>query len=276
MIKLLRDILFDEVGGLGILQGSIVSMVADMTGDDSADAAVKIKRLINERGHDFCNLTNWKFLRSDISFNIGTSKFKYSGSDILPATFKNVLKSYLLDGTTRHPLTEVPVQRAYEWTNPNENSGLPHEFVVTRPESDFWEIQFRRLPDKTYTVFMEIELQWVDVTSSVETLITKQFSGAFAHFVSMARLRQQGDTESLIMMKQEWHDLSNPGMGILDRALSVNRGPLRKKGVRVLRGFADNHAQHGPYEDYQHQGHFSDNHLDGHFHDRFDFTGDIW
>lgn len=248
--------------GLGITQASIVSSVADMTGDDSPDAVVKIKRLINERGHDFCNLANWKFLREDISFSLDTSGFKFSGASILPATYKGVVKSYLLDGTTRYPFTEKPIQMAYEWPNPSEHEGRPEWFVVTRNENDFWEIQTNRKPDQTYTVYMEIEKQWVDVTASVDTLITKQYSGAFSHYVAMARLRQQGDLESLMMFKSEWHDPRNMGLGILDRALATNTNVLQKKGTRVLRGPIDSHEVNPRNGHYSYPGHDFDQNLD--------------
>lgn len=43
---------------IGVTRGSLVSAIADKTGDDSSDAVVKIKRLINEKGPDFCAITD--------------------------------------------------------------------------------------------------------------------------------------------------------------------------------------------------------------------------
>ena len=52
--------------GLGIPRASLISAVSEDTGDDSADAVVKIRRLINRRGRSFCELANFPFLREDI------------------------------------------------------------------------------------------------------------------------------------------------------------------------------------------------------------------
>ena len=66
ILRMLRALFVDEAGGLGITRASLQSAICDATGDDSADAAVKVQRLINQRGSSFCNLTNWPFTRDDI------------------------------------------------------------------------------------------------------------------------------------------------------------------------------------------------------------------
>ena len=89
---------------LGITVGSLVSAVADSTGDDSPDAQAKLIRLVNEKGPDFCNITDWPFLRSDLTFNITSANYKYSGAGYLPATFKRIIAAYTLFNNEREPL----------------------------------------------------------------------------------------------------------------------------------------------------------------------------
>ncbi len=218
--------------GLGITRASLTSSVCDRTGDESADAAVKVNRLINEQGPQFCALTNWPFLRSDISFSITTAAYKYSGASYLPTTYKRVVGGFILDGTDRYPLTEVSIKESYEWGNPEDNSGRPDEFCITRVESGYWEIQFNNIPDNTYTVYLEIELQWTDLTAvSSETVITKEYYPAFTHFVSMARFIQQGDSENLLIAERQWWNPLTPKGTILGTILANLGSPLRKKRV---------------------------------------------
>lgn len=234
MFKLLFKILWDERGGLGITRASLCSSIADKTGDESPDAATKINRLINEQGPQFCALTNWPFLRSDISFSITSSAYVYSGADYLPTTFKKVVGACLLDGTDRYPLAEVSIKESKEWPNPDDNQGLPDEFCITRIESGYWEIAFNRLPDDTYTIQMEIELQWSDLTASTsETVITKEYYPAFTHFVSMARFIQQGDTANYLIAEKAWWNPLMPKGTILGTILANLSSPLRKKAVQM-------------------------------------------
>lgn len=238
MFQLFLFILIDECGGLGITRASLTSSIAERTGDESIDAAVKINRLINEQGPQFCALANWPFLRNDISFSITSSAYKYSGASYLPATFKKVTAAFLLDGTDRYSLTEVSIKESYEWKNPDENSGRPDEFCITRIESGYWEIIFNRIPDNTYTVYLEIELQWSDLTASTsETVITKEYYPAFTHFVSMSRFIQQGDTTSYLIAKDQWWNAGHPKATILGAILSALKSPLRRKSVQMDSGY---------------------------------------
>ncbi len=225
-------ILWDEQGGQGILRSSLVSSICDRTGDESQDAVVKVRRLINEQGPLFCQLTNFPFLRSDISFSITTAAYKYSGASYLPTTFKKVTAAFLLNGTDRYPLHEVGIGESYEWKNPEDNDGLPDEFCITRIESGYWEIAFNRIPDGTYTVYLEIELQWSDLTADgSEAIVTLDYYPAFSHFVSMARYIQQGDTENYVMAKEAWWNPMSPKGSILGTILANLSSPLRKKRV---------------------------------------------
>ncbi len=232
MFKLLWFILKDECGGLGITRASLCSAIAEKTGDESSDATVKINRLINEQGPQFCLLTNWPFLRSDISFSITSSAYVYSGASYLPTTFKRVVAATLLDGTDRYPLVEVSIKESKEWPNPDDNQGLPDEFCITRIESGYWEIAFNRLPDDTYTIQMEIELHWTDLTATTsETVITKEYYPAFSHFVSMARFIQQGDIANYQMAKDAWWNPLMPKGTIFGTILAVLSGPMKNKRV---------------------------------------------
>ena len=219
--------------GLGIVRGSLISACADATGD-SSDDVVKIRRLINEKGPEFCELAPFPFLYSDTSFSITSAAYKYSGASYLPTTFKRIVGAFLLDGTTRCPLDEENISEAYLWPNPDDNQGRPNKFCITRIESGYWEIQFNRLPDNTYTVYLEIELQWADVTSdSAEVIITKRYFPQFAHFLKMARYIQQGDTENYQIAYDQWDNPLKPRSSILSRLLASLSNPLKKKSVVV-------------------------------------------
>src|SRR3990167_4802023 len=224
--------------GLGITRASLTSALCDSTGDDSSDAVVKIRRLINQRGSSFCNITNWPFLRSDISFSITEAGgYKYSGASYLPTTFKRVTAAFLLDSTNRYPLTEVGILRAHEWPNPDDNSGRPDEFCITRIESGYWEVQFNRKPDNTYTVYFETELQWTDLTvDASETVITKQFYDAFVLYCEVARFRQQVDTENYQLSKDEWFNPIKPQDSILYNCLKQIESPTMLAGLTVDMG----------------------------------------
>jgi len=238
MFNFLQKILYDEYGGLGITRGSIITATCDCTGDDSSDAKTKIRRLINRRGQSFCDIAEWPFLRSNISFSITSSAYTYSGASYLPTTFKRVIAAYLLDNTDRHPLVEVDIQRAHEWGNPNDNQGMPDEFCITRIESGYWEIQFNRLPDNTYTVYLEIELQWTDISESssgdtTEMIVTKDYYDPFVHYCCIDRFRQQGDIENYTIFKDDWFNPMKPQDGILPKLLAKLGAPLKQNKVEV-------------------------------------------
>ena len=222
---------------LGITRASLVSSVADRTGDSSPDAIVKIKRLINEKGPEFCNLAEWPFLRDSLNFDITSAASEYSGASYLPTTFKKVLGAFILDGTTRYDLTEVGIGEAYRWANPAECAGLPAEFAITQVESGYWQIAFDRLPDRTYTVYLELELQWSDLTADgSETVMTKEYFPSFSHLVSMAQFASQGDSESYAIMKSEWDNPSNFRYSMLGQLLAKLSNPLKRRSVVVDHG----------------------------------------
>jgi hypothetical protein len=234
MFKFLARLFQDEIGGLGVVFGSIISAVADLTGEDSTDSVVKIKRLINTKGNEFCDIADFDFLRSDISFSITTANYKYSGASYLPTTFKKVIAAYLLDGTDRCPLEEISVSELYALPNPDDNDGRPDKFCITRIESGYYEIAFNRTPDNTYTVYFEIELQWTDLSSSTdESVVTTPFLPYFAQFVSIDRAAQQGDTELQASLNNRWYNPMNPIDSMLTRMLKKISHPLKKKGAVI-------------------------------------------
>jgi len=237
MLKYLILLLMDNVGGLGLTQGSIMSSVLDDTGDDSDDAQTKVGRLINRKGKQFCAITNWHFLRDAISFTIQASDlaYKYSGAGYLPTTFKRVVAARLIDSNNRvHDLNEVSITEAYDWELPSENTDRPIQFAITRIESGFWEIWFNKQPDDTYTIEFEVELQWTNVSSSTdETIITLPFEDAFVHYISMARLKQQGDTEAYSTFKAEWS--GDPRTSIMSQAISLLSKPTNKTRGMIMR-----------------------------------------
>lgn len=220
-----------------ISQASLCSAVCDKTGDDGVDALIKVKRLINEVGPDFCLITNWKFLRDQINFTISNSGgYVYSGASYLPATYRSVMAARIQDQNSEwFPLYEKSISEAnINWTNPARwGTGRPDEFVITRPESDYWEIMFNRLPGQNYAVYLEIEKQWVEVTASQEAVVTKEYFPAFVHFISMARFEQQGDMESYDLAMKKWWNPLAPRNSILGRIFASMSGGMQKSGVQV-------------------------------------------
>lgn len=222
--------------GLGITRLSMVCAICDATGDDSDDAVVKIRRLINLSGPSFCNITNWPFLHTNISFNITSAGGNaYSGSGYLPATFKKVVGAFIQttsgSNNERYPLTEVGISEAYRWANPSNNNFIPDEFCITRESGGFWKIEFNRTPDQNYTVYMEIEVQWTDLTGDTdETVMPKDYYGEFTHFCKIDRLLQQGDSENYQIAKKDWWDPDNPKCK-LKVLLGKLSSPLKKKSV---------------------------------------------
>lgn len=220
--------------GLGITRATLETDICDNTGDDSDDAKVKVRRLINRKGKQFCNIANWPFLRSDISFTITSATYIYSGANYLPVTFKKVIACYAVDNNEHYPLNEVGIHVKNKWKNPADNTGLPDEFCITRMESGYWEIVFNKLPDQDYTIYFEIALQWTDLSlSSDETIFPKNYQDAFVHYVTMARLQQQGDLEQYSIYKAEWYNPQIPRGTILGDILIDLSRPLKKRSIEV-------------------------------------------
>lgn len=255
MFKLLLKLLKDELGGLGIAFASTISACAENTGDDSLDAITKIKRLINRKGKQFVLIANWPFLRSDISFSVTTTTSVYSGASYLPTTFKKVVAAKIRDNTDDYPLEEDSISEKYNWANPDDNQDRPNKFCITRVESGYWEVVFNKLPDKAYTVYMDIELQWSELSAdSNEAVITKPYEASFEHYCSMARFMQQGDTENYQLYKDAW-DGGNPASparhSILGQILASLSSPLKKKQIVMSESYVlpfKNQLNEGDYQ----------------------------
>lgn len=234
--------------GLGLTRASIISAVCDDTGDDSNDAIVKVRRLVNRRGQQFMKLAPWPFERENVSFNITTAASYYSGASYLPATFKKVLSAFIYYNNRRYPLTEVGILEKDLWPSPDDNAGIPSEFCITRVESDYWQINFDRIPDQTYTVYFEIEKHWVDLTADTsETLVTKDYYDAFVHYCVMGRLKQQGDIEQYQIYKDEWWNPMSPQSSILGQILADLSNASMDRGVIMDPQYMDPFG--GIYED---------------------------
>lgn len=249
-MNLLSRILIDEQGmSLGIAFGSIVSAVAESTGDDGPDALVKIKRLINRRGKQFLHIANWPFLRDAISFSVTTTTSVYSGASYLPTTFKKVLAAKIRDNTDDFPLEEDGIGEKYTWDNPDDNQDRPDRFCITRQESGYWEIAFNKLPDQAYTIYMEIELQWTEASAlTAELVISWPYEEAFGHYCTMARFLQQGDNENYTAYKNEWdgNNSASPARhSILGQILSSLSSPLKRKQVIMKESYV------APFQDNQ-------------------------
>lgn len=227
----LRQLLLDEQGGLYINLASVVSVVCDDTGDDTQDAQVKVRRLVNKHGPGFCMITNWPFMRSDISFSITNALgSKYSGASYLPEAFRKVVGANIVDSNNKwYPLDEVDIKERYErWLNPSDNTGRPTQFCITRIESGYYEIEFDKVPDQTYTFKSDIELKWTPATATTANLVvTDDYMEVFCHYISMQRARQQGDLELYGVMKDDWYNPDNSAGTVLGRALANLSNPLK-------------------------------------------------
>lgn len=219
--------------GIFLNLASVVSAVADITGVDTQDAQVKIRRLVNIKGPGFMMMANWPFRRSDISFSITSSSSTYSGSSYLPENFKKVLGAHLVDSNSKwYPLTEVGIKERYEWLNPSDNQDRPSEFCITRIETGYYEIEFNKLPDSTYTFKADIELKWTPATYTTATLsVTDDYMETFCHFISMARAQQQGDLELYTILKNDWWNPNDSSGTVLGRALASLRSPMRQSQI---------------------------------------------
>lgn len=218
--------------GLFINLASVVSVCCDDTGDDTQDAQVKIRRLVNQKGPGFCLITNWPFMRSDISFSIDSSASKYSGASYLPESFKRVVGCHLKDSNnTWFDIEEVGIKERYEWLNPDDrNQRRPKQFCINRIESGYYEIQFNSLPDQTYTFEADIELKWIPVTTTTSNLVvTDDYMETFCHFINMARAKQQADLELYGILKSEWWDKHDSVGSVLGRALASLSSAMRRK-----------------------------------------------
>jgi hypothetical protein len=249
MLKFILNILFDECGGLGITRASLVSAVADSTGDDSSDAVVKIRRLINEKGPEYCMLAPWLFNKTTASFSFTAGTASYSGASYFPDTFKKYLYGYFLDGTTKYPVREMSLEEYNSRIAEPSWQGKPDRVLIHKISSGYWEAIFYPTPDQAYSFTAEIEQHWTDLTSdSSETIITKDHFSAFSHFIKMARFIQQGDTENYQIAKAEWWNEGKPQSSILGTILAnLSRRTSMRKGMRPSKGsispFGGDHSQ---------------------------------
>lgn len=222
--------------GLGLTRLSLVCACADDTGDDSADAIVKIRRLINRRGRSFCALTNFPFLHQEINFSITSAAYQYSGSSVLPDTFKRVIGAYLIESgdTRRYPLEEISVKKFFAEEDPGHIDGRPERFCIQLHTSGYWQIIFDQTPDATYTVYLTVEKQWTDPSAdTTETVITKPFYDFFVHWCDMGRFKQQGDLESYASYKDEWDSPMKPRNLLNTMLLMLAGGRVKKKAATV-------------------------------------------
>ena len=235
MLSLLKKILLDECGGLGITRASITSAVADDTGDDGPDAIVKINRLINREGRGFCALGTFPFLNQEINFSITSSAYQYSGTSYLPDTYKRAVGAYIMkSGDTKHyPLSEINVDTFFSEESPEAIKGMPEKFCVQLISSGYYQIIFDRTPDATYTVYITMEKQWVDVTTdATEVVVTKPFYPFLVHYIDMARFSQQGDAENYKIFQDAWDNPMKPHSK-LKVMLSMLAGKIKHKAVKV-------------------------------------------
>ena len=84
---------------LGIVRGTLVTAIATLIGDISDDSKVKVRRMINTVGPEFCQLTDWGFLHTVSTFTLTDGTATYSGSGYLPQNLQRILACKASDST---------------------------------------------------------------------------------------------------------------------------------------------------------------------------------
>lgn len=221
---------------------TIVTAVAENTGDVSTNAYVKIRRLINSMGYSYCAISDWHFTRDTISFNITQGTRNYSGASYLPATFDKVLTAKIEDSNSDNwPLDEKSVDWYSQIIDPTFQ-GTPYAFVLTELDaSTFQEICFYYCPDATYTAYLRCKLKWSEVSdNSTALLIPDSHQDAFIWWVSKARFIQQGDVQGVKDADEMLYGSPlKRKSGLIDIMLGNEGKPQLKRGMKPSRSYID-------------------------------------
>lgn len=221
---------------LGILRGSLVTQICSIAGDFSTDAKTKIRRKINEQGPPFCQLRDWPFLHTTVTFNITDGTYEYAGSGYLPQGFQRFLALKLKDSNNDYvPIDEKPLSWYDDIQDP-AFEGQPYAVVLRGLDSSGYpKAFFYYCPDATYTFEADCTLNFTDVDESssgdtTRVIITADCYAAFSHFVAMAYAVEQGD-DGLIARCERilYGDRIQRIPGLLGVLFSKQRGSGKKR-----------------------------------------------
>ena len=231
---------------LGILRGSLVTSCCGIIGDFSADAKVKLRRIINEEGRSFSQLRDWAFLHTVATFNLADGTNEYSGSGYLPQGMQRMLAIKLKDSNNNYaPIDE----KSLDWYSKIEDptyEGTPYAIVLRGLDSSGYPIaRFYFTPDATYTFEVDCTVDWTDVDETstgdaTRLIVTQDCLPAFKYWVSKAYAVGQGDGEVADRCDKQLY--GNPMLripGLLDALFSKQRGVQKHRGVKPSSAYKD-------------------------------------
>lgn len=224
---------------LGIVRGTLCTACQSIVGDFSTDARTKLRRVINEDGPGFCQLSDWAFLHSVITFSITDGTTSYAGSGYLPQTFSRFQATKIKDSNNNYsPIEEKSVSWYAEIEDP-AYEGTPHAVVLRGIDSNGYpKAYFYYTPDTTYTFEADIDLKWTDIaeTSAGDAsrcVVTEDCLTAFKYWVARGYGIAQGD-DSLIARCERilFGDRAARMPGLIELLKSKQRGAHKLRGIR--------------------------------------------
>ena len=230
----------------GIVRGTLVTAIAGIIGDFSDDSKVKIRRMINTVGPEFCQLTDWAFLHTTVTFTLTDGNYSYVGSGYLSQTFQRFLATKLKDSTdTFYPISEKSLTWYNELDDPADE-GRPFAVVLRGLDSSGYpRANFYYCPDGTYTFETDCELKWTDLaeasgSDTSRIVITEDCMTAFSFFVAGSLAVPQGDDALIDRCNAKlW---GNPLLripGALDVLIRRQRGANKKRRIKPSDAYID-------------------------------------
>lgn len=216
---------------LGILRGSLVTVVASICGDFSPDAKTKLRRTINRAGRSFSQLSDWAFLHTTVTFSITDGITEYGGSGYLPLGFQRFLATKLKDSNGDYVPIEEKSLSWYESIQDPTFEGQPFAVVLRGIDSSgYQKAVFYYTPDQTYTFECDCSIVFTDVDETstgdaTRVIITQDCYDAFSYWIAKAYAVEQGDDEVIARCNIElWGNPAARIPGVLQMLLSKQRG----------------------------------------------------
>lgn len=223
---------------LGILRGSLVTAISGIIGDASDDSKTKVRRMINTCGPAFCQMTDWGFLHTTVTFTLTDGTKEYSGSGKIPYTFQRFLATKIMD--TNGQFSPVD-EKSLTWFNQIEDpsqEGTPYAVILRGLDSSGYpKTVFYPTPDRAYTFEADCKLQWTDVleasgSDTSRIVITEDAFTAFSYYIAQALAIQQGDDALKILCDAElWGNPLIKKPGLLTMLIMNQRGANKKRGM---------------------------------------------
>lgn len=224
---------------LGIIRGTLVTACQSLVGDFSDDAKTKLRRVINEEAPGFCQIYDWAFLHSVVTFTLSDGTTEYTGSGYLPQSFQRFGAIKLKDSNNDYtPIKEKSISWYADIEDP-AYEGTPDAVILRGLDSNGYpRTFFYYTPDRTYTFEADIDLKWTDVAEtsagdSTRCVITEDCLTAFKYWITRAYAITQGD-DALVARCLEML-FGNKAMripGLLDNLTSKQRGANKQRSIR--------------------------------------------